>query len=274
MTPIPVTHPGKLGDLLWALPTVRELAKQHGPVQLWLPPQCEPLATLLYQLPYIREVVIDSTWVLGANTPEAPAKPPGELPNVIHLGYPEWPTCPLPFYTALQAGIRPEPSWEPWVEAEPLRRLDGEQVLLYAWTDNWFELKLGMTEILVSQLPITAWTLRTDPQSARWPIYKHAHGARIEELARHIATAALVVTDCSMAMVLTAALGKRCVVMEPEPARHHPIFWPGNTQDVNGHWWQADNQFGRLIWPVIGGDGKPTFDARHTKDLIMELLRA
>jgi hypothetical protein len=271
---ITVTHPGKLGDLLWALPTVRELAlSRNDTIQLWLPSQCKPLVNLLAKQWYIRQTVIDEDWVLGANTPEAPAKPPVEPDGeVIHLGYPEWPTMPLPFYTASLAGV--EPSWDPWIEAEPLVETYGQQLLLYAWTDNWFELKLGLTEILIRQLPVNAWTLRTDPKSARWPIYEHAYGTKIEELARCIASSTLVVTDCSMAMVLTAALGKRCVVMEPEPARHHPIFWPGSTQDDSGHWRQADNQFGRLIWPVIGGDGKPTFDARHTKDLIMELLRA
>lgn len=280
---INVSHPGRYGDLLWALPTVRALAAQHGPVRLHLP--VDPanttpmiaIAPLLEQQPYIGEVVIRQDWSIEQ---EAPRRPRYPLPEYrlygdgswFNLGYREWPTAPLPFYTAQLAGLEFEPDWSPWITAPRLHTEPGDLVL-YHWSDRWFELKYGLTNILSRTLPVTAWTIRVSPQTERWDVHPYARRTSIRDLAYHIAGASIVVTDCSMAHVLAAAMGKRCVVVEPEDARHHFIFWPGSLQDERGHWHQADNDFGRLIYPVIGGDGKPSFDARHTADLIKELLR-
>lgn len=275
-----ITFPGKLGDLLWALPTIRHHQAVYGPHRLYLSAHCRPLLNLLMKQPYLGgRVTVDPDWVPPDTAPMRPV-PPDSVEDIgLCLGYSTWPRQPLPFELAHNAGynpaILPAEYWRPWIHAEPFPpdRLTNvpRPVVLFHWTDRWFELKLGLTEILSRNLGL--WTLLTSDRSARWPIYPHARAATLENVARWIATASLVVTDNSCVMVLCAAMGTRCVVVEPEHDRHHPIFWPGSTQDERGRWQQADNPFGRLIYPVLGVDGKPTFDARHTKDLIQQLLK-
>ncbi len=282
---INVSHPGRYGDLLWAGPTIRALAAQHGPVRLHLPVDpanttpMTAIAPLLQEQPYIAEVVVRQDWSIELEAPRRPVAPPlqplDQYGNeYVHLGYREWPLLPLPFYTAALAGV--QISLDPWIAAPRLfERQPSEDILLFHWSDRWFELKLGLTYYLTESaraLPLTAWSLRTDPNTQRWMAYKHAGGATFTNLARQIASVSLVVTDCSAVHVLAAGIGTPCVVVEPEQDRHHFIFWPGSKQDEKGHWQQADNQLGKRIFPVIGGDGKPSFDARHTADLIREAL--
>lgn len=269
------THPGKLGDLLWALPTARHISRQYGQqVHLWLPASLKPLQNLLEKQDYIGEIHLDYDWAVQDTAPASPRIPPKgpSDASVVHLGYQGWPEHPLPFQVVRQQGLHErDVDWSAWISTVPFESVpDG--TILFHWTDRWFELKLGLTELITQALPVPAWTLRTAPNSARWPVYKHAIGTTIENLARHIASVDLVITDCSMGHVLTAAMGRRCVVIEPEPDRHHPIFWPGSIQTPEGWWREANNVFGTRIVPVTGIDGKPTFDARHAIDLIKELL--
>jgi hypothetical protein len=57
--------------------------------------------------------------------------------------------------------------------------------------------------------------------------------------------------------VLANAMGKKTVVMEPDPNRaRNPLFWLPRERNHM----------------VIGGDGLPTHDARHTADLLKEVL--
>lgn len=279
------THPGKLGDLLWALPAARHISRQYGqPINLWLAAQCKPLVNLLEKQDYIGDITLDYDWQVQDTAPASPRMPPGgpAQGSVVHLGYAAWPERPLPFQVVRQQGLHErDVDWSPWIAAVPgFPRGPSEDILLFHWTDRWFELKLGLTYLLtesLSALPLTAWSVRTGPESARWPAYRHAYGATLENIARQIAACSLVVTDCSAVHVLTAAMGKQCVVVEPETDRHHFIFWPGIERSRLGEadrWLKADNVFAERIFPVLGIDGLPTFDARHTADLIKELLHA
>lgn len=273
-----VTHPGRIGDLIWALPTVRAFAIEHGPVRLWVSPWCKPLSNLLRKQPYIQGIEIDYSWPVMDTAPITPRVPPcaetfySQEPAamhepVVHLGYDKWPSMPLPFYTAEHLGKRSDVIFAPWIDASPF---DGQTIaVLCHWTDRWFELKYGLTlwlgEQLGYRLPVIC-----SPDSARWPS-AHATPLTFENLARMMVKTHLVLTDNSAAMVLAAAMGRRSAIVEPEQDRHHFIFWPGSVQP-GGKWQQAKNEFGKLVFPVIGGDGKPTFDARHTKDTISQLL--
>lgn len=274
-----ISHPGRFGDVLWALPTVRALAKDHRPVRLHLPVDpadttpMRKLVPLLEKQEYLQEIVIREDWSIELEAPRRPTSPPDEASYGdawVHLGYRDWPTEPLPFYTASLAGYaRDAVDWSPWISAAPLAGGNAD-ALLFHWSDRWFELKFGLTRLLDQHVSYWAryWTAPNSrfANEARW------YGNTLENVARAIASSRLVVTDCSCVHVLAAAMGKKVVVVEPEENRHHFIFWPGSRQDERGHWKQAENAFGRLIYPVIGGDGKPTFDARHTSDLIKELL--
>ena len=62
-------------------------------------------------------------------------------------------------------------------------------------------------------------------------------------------------------VVLAVALGVPAVIVEPNPMRHNPIFWPLGMD-------------GPQVTCVKGGDGKPTHDARHTADVLREKLKA
>lgn len=105
-----------------------------------------------------------------------------------------------------------------------------------------------------------------------------AWGTTFYTLAQLFAGMQVVLTDCSAAHVMAAALGvPHVLVVEPEEARHHWVFWPGTHIHDDGlarHWQQKPDLLGRTIRPVLGGDGRPTFDSRHTVDAIKEALDA
>lgn len=271
-----VSHPGRYGDLFWALPSIRMLARQHGPVTLHLPvdpanttPMSKVKNLLEKQVDYIDRVVIREDWSIELEAPRRPFAPPDSEGLWYHLAYREWPPMPLPYYSAVLADLDPSAvDWSPWITAQPLTPFD----VLFHWTDRWFELKHGLT-LLLTERGSFSWRQRYGPNSRWEKETSDGSPALFEHMARVIASCRLVVTDCSCIHVLAAALGKPVVVVEPEEARHHPVFWPGSRQDEQGHWKQAGTHFGGLIFPVIGGDGKPTFDARHTADLIKERLR-
>ncbi|MGH7534414.1 MAG: hypothetical protein ACREMG_02390, partial [Gemmatimonadales bacterium] len=256
---------------------------------LHLSAACQPLAALLVTQPYIAGVMIDHTWQVQDTAPATPSTPPqceaeGEI---LHLGYRSWPPEPLPFYTASIAGRRrDEVNWSPWITAP--RRHARTRDVLFHWTDRWFELKYGLTQWVVNRLPGDCWALRCAPGSRFHSVF--AVDRSFSALAGEIVASQLVVTDCSAVHVLATALGVRTVVVEPEVDRHHFIFWPGSlvpgtpgaVQDPDWpptnrsidvtRWQAAGNLFGRLIHPVIGTDGRPSFDCRHTLDLIAQLL--
>lgn len=73
------THPGRLGDLVWALPAVRWLSETYKcRVDLWLECELAPLKEVLEAQPYIGSVVIDTDWVTVEGAPRQPARPPSE----------------------------------------------------------------------------------------------------------------------------------------------------------------------------------------------------
>ncbi len=274
-----VTHPGKLGDLLWGLPTVRKLSEREGaPVSLYLSAWCEPLAHLLHKQAYIADVVVDKAWHPPDTAPLS-MYPPTSLTDqipVVVLGYESWPSLPLPYEQAALAGRElDDHALRPWIQATPFAKSEFPASVLFHWTDRWFELKLGLTEYLAQRLTSVSVRVSCGP-SGRWP-GQWIHGQPVipndfATLARKILSVEVVVTDNSAVHVLCAALGKPVIVIEPETDRHHPIFWPGAGQDDNGHWFRRNTQLGKLIHPLLGGDHKPTFDCRHALDAIREYL--
>lgn len=273
------THPGRFGDLIWALPTVRAL----GGGLLWLPESLRPMEPLLRAQPYIRDVVFDETWQVQDTAPATPRVPPDFLVRAgrgpfCHLGYREWPDRPLPEYVARLAGAPIDLS-QPWLTAPATRtspvmsRFD----VLVSFTDRWFELKYGLLallqeahvgEILLTYRPDTRW----DGPIAPSGVYEAYSGW--DDLPARIARARLVVCDNSAIMVLCAAFQTTpCLVLEPEEARHHPIFWPGIQGGDDGpERWRPREPLCRWIHPLLGGDGRPTFDSRHLIATVRRLL--
>ena len=246
-----VTHTGRFGDLLWALPSVRALAEVHGPVHLHVPGEFASLEPLLRVQPYIGEVSSDSAWHPGVDGWQAPQHPEG-----WHLGYRSWPTEGLPYATyriaqEVSAGkIGTLDLTTPWIGRD-VRLTDGWS---YGFTETWFELKYGLVRLLKPTL-LNPWV----GHSRRWNEEASHLPVTWAEAMRRVSATPLLLTDCSALHVLGVGLGVPVVVMEPMEARWNPIFFP-----LGMH--------GPQVYVVIGGDGRPSFDARHTADLVRKVL--
>jgi hypothetical protein len=259
-----VTFPGRAGDLLWALPTVRAISESLGsPVDLQIAGEFESLLELLRLQPYLGHVCANPHW--GMDSWLAPVVVGRDTPydQVIDLGYRRWPELALPFetqYTAqscygLEAAVDLERPWITVADSFDVGRL------VSGWSDCHFELKVGLHSLISNSVRIP--TVLAAPGS-RWVTERWGEGERAstytwEEAASALTAADVFLGDCSALHVLAVALGKPCVLVEPMEARWNPIFYPLGMD-------------GR-VKVVKGLDGKPTFDARHTADVLREVLR-
>lgn len=246
------TFPGRYGDILWALPTVRAVSEAiDEPVDLQIAGEFASIVPLLKQQPYLANVWGADDWSLSH--PEiVPLHEHYE--RVFHLSYAGWPMKPLPFtiHDRLVAQWGQAPTIDlrrPWITvngaAIPVEVVGG-------FTEAWFELKLGIAISLERQLQFShLFTYLTIPDS-RWTT--EASGLSVYpcnwlDAARVIRNSDLFFGDCSALHVLACALGQRCVICEPMEGRWNDIFYPyGKT--------------GPEVTLVLGNDGNPTFDAR------------
>lgn len=266
------TFPGRAGDLLWALPTVRAISESYGhPVDLQIAGEFDSMVDLLLQQPYLHGVTADPRWGMSDGW-EAP-RHPRPFDRVIHLGYSRWPELPLPMETYANAishfadnppTLPPLDLARPWITVD---RGKGNGVcpdIVFGWTDCHFELKYGLTELLfTSDQDHRSRPARWDaqdviPPGSRWESEAYYLGCGWLAAARRIRRARVLLTDCSALHVLAVALGKPCVIVEPMEARLNPIFWPLGTDGP--------------VHLVTGNDGKATVDARHTADKLKEVL--
>jgi len=271
-----VTFPGKFGDTLWALPTVRLIAEAFDqPVDLALSERYGPdgFRALLRHQPYLGRVIRLLSWEVQQTAPITPWQPPSvvdgaDYDQVFHLGYRQWPMAPsLPIevwqtaiteYRVLHEALPLDLGLDrPWIRA-PYRIYPAEIVV--GFTDEWFELKYGLYQLLwVRFAPSRAIVnLSTSP---RWSSAETASPVIVTWIAAAawLAEAHVFVGCCSALHVLACAMGTPAVIVEPAAARHHPIFWPYG-------------QDGPRVTLVRGGDGLPTFDARHLGDAIEAAL--
>lgn len=270
MEKVLVTFPGRAGDLLWALPTIRAISQSLGhPVDLQIAGEFSALVPLLVEQPYLRAVWADPRWaMIPADGWWVAPRLPEDHDRVIHLGYRRWPELPLPlevYDRAQREGLALPPLdlETPWITAAPWP-LSQTRVVV-GWSECWVELKAGLLELLHLRrdlcdedgTPIRFTTLAAP--GSRWETEAGAVGMGWVEAARRIAAADLFLGDCSGLHVLACALGKPCVLVEPMVERHNPIFWPYGMD-------------GRAKI-VRGNDGQPTTDARHVADVLREALR-
>ena len=280
------TFPGKHGDALWALPTLRAASEAAGePVDLLLSPAygSAGFLALLRAQPYLGRVDVCPTWTVQNTAPMTPwspfeetlhheALPEGrtlaEYAQVVHLGYREWPTAPLPRYVYEIArreypGLplapldleRPwvvprvtRPDW--WNSRRPVHLAEG-------WTDEWFELKVGLSTLLDRH--DSDWDLICMSTSPRWNGEAGNSAYSWIEAADVIRQADLFVGDCSALHVLACAVGTRVVLVEPNAMRHADVFYPYGKA-------------GPRVRLVLGNDARPTNDARHCIDEIEAAL--
>lgn len=277
------TFPGKFGDLIWALPTVRAIAEVVGePVDLVIAGAYGSIVPLIQRQSYIGQAFADSQWVVQNTAPMTPRMPERviahEYDQVFHLGYRGWPKTDLPRETwacfAAQAVGDPEflgravvhfSLDRPWIIAtHTVNQADWARAYAVGFTDEHFELKYGLTELLRMR-----WVDETCGQrgsvnlstSPRWNAEAAApwEGWSWESAAAWLANTPVFLGCNSALHVLARALGVPVVMMEPNPHRHNDIFYPYGKS-------------GKGVELVLGNDGLPTFDARAVWETLCKVL--
>lgn len=283
------TFPGKFGDLLWALPTVRAISRRVGePVDLMIGRDFASIHSLLTQQSYIGQCWAQPEWRTEDTAPISPRvptlRPEDQAPYdlTLHLGYRGWPDPDLMRHTLTTAQIEIDHAAtngdvfgvemlqedelalsEPWIVAPPAKgRARYRWSMVYGFTDEYFELKYGLVQLLERRsfphrdrvLPSTS--IGGNP---RWRQEAGYVDSDWTESAQLVSRANVCLGDCSALHVLAVAVGTPAVLMEPATARHNPVFYPlGQT--------------GPQVTLVRGGDGHPTFDARHVRDALEGLI--
>lgn len=270
------TFPGKHGDLLWALPTVRAIAEHYAvPVDLLVSQKYSRLLDLIELQPYIGAVHAGHRWAVQETAPMTPRIPP-EIPagydEVYHLGYENWPEPNLPINIYSRATVQLLTGSQqvlplldltrPWITARPFEHPSS---VIVGFTDEWFELKVGLTLLLHSLRPVTGDFIALCAEGSRWatevswPPVGLVWETDWMAAARFLAGAQVFFGCCSALHVLACAIGVPAVIMEPNEHRWNPVFWPYG-------------QYGPQTLLVRGNDGRPTFDARHCRDALQERL--
>jgi hypothetical protein len=285
MPKILCTHPGKLGDVLWALPTVRHLAEAYGePVDFLTSAAFKHACEIVAEQPYVRHAGYLPDWQIQDTAPMTPWMPPpstgfisftshrgeseglcwdeaqveaGAYDHIYHLGYRRWPALPLPFEVAATAGV-PEAVWKapeylrPWLRVASDKTTD----VAIGFTDEWFELKFGLFAVVARRLAdLDYFGVVLAAPGSRWATEGDQEPWILHDAAALLQGSKVFLGCLSSLAVLACGMGKPRVLVEPNPNRHHPIF-------------QHPDQ-----GLVLGGDGKPTFDARHVADALREKLR-
>lgn len=286
------THPGKIGDSFWALPTARAIAEAYGErVDFISSADFTSHLPLLQLQPYLGRVGYCAEWRVQNTAPMSPHMPPsqgkyvsftshrgapeglefGEVPSaaekdydlVFHLGYPAWPTARLAEYVYQQARAQhPDgPATQldlsrPWIIVPAP---DSRRDIVVGFTDEWAELKVGIITAVSQALGLFPDPLVLVPPGGsrlerEWEQYLSVRVANWVESANLIAGAKVFLGCLSSQAVLACAMGKPRVLVEPNPHRHHEIFQ------------HPDQPL------VLGNDGKPTHDARHVADALREKL--
>lgn len=106
---IACTHPGKIGDALYALPAIRALCERHGcEADFFTSEYCRPLLGLVAAQPFVRQALVAGDYVperadCGVQPWLVPT--PEGYEAVYHLGFQSNPDRPLHEFIASQAGV-------------------------------------------------------------------------------------------------------------------------------------------------------------------------
>lgn len=255
------TFPGRYGDLLWALPTIRAIALAYNePIDLQIGGEFAGIVPLLEQQPYLGEVAADPRWdITQWQAPTPPTE--ADYAQIYHLGNRRWPELPLPFETWQTFntiyGTLPELDLtQPWITAPAM-----VYTRSYAagFTEAYFEMKYGIFELVRARLNAAGHFGVSLCTGGRWQQEAHHPGCSWTEAAQWITESPVFLGDCSAMHVLAVALGVPVILCEPMEARWNPIFYPLGSS-------------GPGVTLVTGNDGKPTFDARHVGDSILARL--
>ena len=150
MSNVLATFSGKIGDILWSLPTVRELCRKHGaPVDFAVMPQYESLLGLLGAQEYIEHAFVIPDWACwGSPHGDQPWEAPVEkdhYEHVYHLTYRAHPgigaaALPLVDFIAHQQNLVLSQPVVPFLKMDDVEmRYDGRPVVAYGFNEMYAE---------------------------------------------------------------------------------------------------------------------------------------
>jgi hypothetical protein len=140
--------PGRFGDILWALPTVRAISEYHGkPVSFVTAFKYRSIVDLVRLQDYIDQAFFDPFWKVTESAPITPREPKTRYDWYdwhYVLGYPDWPTFPLPVfvqsYGCPSMDIRLH---DPWIRLTNFDPDVGPNIAV-GFSPEWIELKMGV----------------------------------------------------------------------------------------------------------------------------------
>jgi hypothetical protein len=256
------TFSGKFGDILWSLPTVRELSRKHNEkVDMGIMPSYRSLLPLLQQQEYIDTAFVNEPWACeGSPYGDQPAIPQNDealryqYENVYHLTYRHHPAPnqPLVDFIASQQGIvLPEPVcpfistgaaifpahaneadnqyWDLILTKAGRWKNKPEDFIAYSFNELYADQKGAFLNTLRSLLPDEQF-IETNKLSWR--------------MATFVIKSAKAFVGCrSSQYVLASGVGQANIFLyEPHPARHHQGQF-GSTFS-NTHWPEASPVYG------------------------------
>jgi hypothetical protein len=240
--------PGKYGDILWSLPTVRAISETFGvPVDLIVSADYSDHRDLLLLQDYVRDVLPWSSWQLPPSgaSPWSPfddrlhylARDLPDYDRVFHLGYRSKPNSPLPAYiygqlTQLEPGItfRPLDILRPWIHVDAIASSATPSVSI-GWSSTAVEWKHHVTKALKTQyssmtfVPVMPSVQGQEEWKASW-CFDLEPAADWVDAAGRVAQSCVFVGCCSALHVLACAMGKSVVVAEPDENRWDSSFYP------------------------------------------------
>lgn len=216
------TFPGKYGDLLWSLPTVRAIAALYAqPVDLWVMPAFASICPLLELQPYIRNAYGLPGWnyiddACGARPLEHPPIP--GYSHVFDLGYKSWPDRPLVEFIAWQAGIDPSGNPLPFIDPPFVTANDDDP----CGADPFVTLSFIFPQkVDIFWKPLAA---EIERRTGKAPRAVYVPDLPWAPAAQAIKASNLFIGDRSANYVLAHGLGKPILTYETDSGRHNPIF--------------------------------------------------
>lgn len=215
------TFPGKNGDILWSLPTVRQISKNHDvKVDFGIMPQYHTLLPLLDEQSYIAKAFLIDDWLCtGSPHGDQPWEPQGinrlimEYDKVYNLGYRyhpgiHGPQMPLLDFVAYLQGIELTYPVIPFITVEENLRVKGSLAIVsYSFNTEYKDLKDRFLHHVTTHCPNVVFIDVTSmPWETAGTVIKHSEG---------------FMGCCSSNHVLAYGVGQQHIfIYEPHPNRH------------------------------------------------------
>lgn len=264
MSKVLTTFSGKYGDILWSLPTVREISRISGePVDFACMPQYASLIDLLNEQEYIDKAYVLTDWqMLHSNFGDQPWNPPGHngclsghechagkgYVHCWHLGYRQHPghamgghEMQLIDYTAWQQGIKFRDNPLPFLSVSSMPDKAANTFIAVAFNEQYKELKERF---------MIAFSTPDMPEIVQLDKYNWLNATALLERA-------LGYVGCRASnWVLANAVNANIFTYEPHPSRH-----------LNGHLgFVFGCEYGKEITaPMVA---TPEQAARYAKDVV------